>query len=326
MSSMKVSVALATYNGAQYLADQLESFARQERLPDELVVSDDASTDTTLAVLEAFAQTAPFAVHIHRKPANSGYIRNFDSALSLCAGDVVFLSDQDDVWFPQKIAAAIAALDQHPGRLLFVNDAEIVDERLESLGMTTFAQVKARGESERAFTQGSCFALRRELLEWVLPLPDTYPFHDMWISDIANDLEAVLIDERPLQFFRRHSENTSALTMPRPGGRRRRLRALAAVMGEDGRSGLQKRAAMVAVRLDRLRAVSRSGRLGEDGAARTAKAVGYLARDLRAIEARQAVLRTPRLSRPPQVAIMLKEGDYSHFSGLRSALVDMVRK
>ncbi len=172
---MKVSVALATYNGAEYLPDQLDSFLRQSRRPDELVVSDDASTDQTVAILEAFAQSAPFAVHVERKSVNAGYIRNFDTALSLCDGDVIFMSDQDDVWFPEKMAVALEALEQHPEKLLFVNDAELVSEDLTPLGLTTFAQVRARGESERAFTQGSCFALRRELLAWVLPLPDALP-------------------------------------------------------------------------------------------------------------------------------------------------------
>ena len=333
----KVSVALATYNGARYLREQLDSFLLQQRRPDELVVSDDASTDETVAVIEAFAGTAPFPVRIERKTANSGYIRNFQTALAACSGDVIFMSDQDDIWFPEKIAAATTALEQDPGRLLFVNDAELVDEELRPLGLTTFAQVRARGESEKAFTQGACLALRRRLLTWVLPLPDGYPFHDMWISDLANDLGAVLIEERPLQLFRRHSTNASVLTMP-DARRETSGPALSTSLAEDIRPGLERRAAMTSLRLERLKAVAGAdfgagGVTGDTGgglspadAARTAKAIDSLTHHLRAIEARLATLGRPRPLRPPAVIRMLATGGYAHFSGLKSAAADFVRK
>lgn len=99
---MQVSVAMASYNGAKYLQAQLQSLVEQERQPDELVVSDDASTDTTRDLLCAFAGAAPFRVALYRNAAQGGYGKNFARALSLCGGDLVFLCDQDDVWFPEK--------------------------------------------------------------------------------------------------------------------------------------------------------------------------------------------------------------------------------
>ena len=95
---MNLSIALATYNGAVYLKEQLESIAAQTRTPDELVISDDQSTDDTLRVIEEFAATAGFPVRLSVNEANLGIAKNFEKAISLCRGDLIFLSDQDDVW------------------------------------------------------------------------------------------------------------------------------------------------------------------------------------------------------------------------------------
>ncbi len=94
---LRISIAMCTYNGARFLPEQLASFAAQERLPDELVVCDDGSTDATMEILQDFAATALFEVRVERNPQNLGFVRNFEKTLSLCTGDIVFLSDQDDV-------------------------------------------------------------------------------------------------------------------------------------------------------------------------------------------------------------------------------------
>src|SRR5258706_6945784 len=97
------SVAMCTCNGAAYLADQLESIAAQSRLPDELVVRDDASVDDTPAVIQAFAARAPFPVRFERNADRLGSTRNFDGAIAACTGDLIALSDQDDVWHQDKV-------------------------------------------------------------------------------------------------------------------------------------------------------------------------------------------------------------------------------
>src|SRR5215217_2190591 len=101
---MRISIAMATYNGAGYLQEQLESFLSQTRQPDELIVCDDGSGDATLDILERFRQSVPFAVQIHRNETRLGFTKNFEKALLKCSGDLVFLSDQDDVWFAPKVA------------------------------------------------------------------------------------------------------------------------------------------------------------------------------------------------------------------------------
>src|SRR3712207_5989304 len=100
---MSLSVALCTYDGARYLPEQLESLARQRRLPDELVVCDDGSADDTVDVVRRFADRAPFAVRLSLNPQNLGFVKNFEQAIRLCRGDLIALADQDDVWHPQKL-------------------------------------------------------------------------------------------------------------------------------------------------------------------------------------------------------------------------------
>jgi len=105
-----VSVALCTYNGAAYLGEQLDSIVAQSRPPDELVVCDDGSTDGTVGLLQAFVPEAPFPVRLYRNERNRGFAKNFERAISLCTGDFIALSDQDDVWKPEKLARLATAL------------------------------------------------------------------------------------------------------------------------------------------------------------------------------------------------------------------------
>ena len=100
---MKVSIVMATYNGAEYLGEQLESFVNQKRSPEELVVCDDSSTDKTYKILEEFKRSAPFDVVLVKNEHRLGFTKNFEKALANCSGDIIFFSDQDDKWFPSKV-------------------------------------------------------------------------------------------------------------------------------------------------------------------------------------------------------------------------------
>src|SRR5947208_26587 len=97
-TSMRISIAMCTYNGAAHVEEQLRSFSGQTRLPDEVVVCDDRSSDDTMLLLEPFSRTAPYPLRIHRNDENLRSTKNFERAVSLCSGDILALSDQDDVW------------------------------------------------------------------------------------------------------------------------------------------------------------------------------------------------------------------------------------
>ena len=214
----RISIAMATYNGASFLNEQLESFARQTRLPDELIVTDDSSTDETLELLHAFARTAPFPVRVHRNPENLGFTRNFETALSLCTGDIIFLSDQDDVWLPQKIATVAGYFERDPSAQVIVNDALLVDARLHGSGHTQRQNIVRAGQSLKSFFTGCCSAHRRSWHELALPIPPEIPAHDFWINCLAIELGCARQITEVLQLFRRHEGNSSAWALSDPGG------------------------------------------------------------------------------------------------------------
>src|SRR5882757_11091931 len=103
-----ISIAMATYNGGKYIRQQLDSFAAQTMLPSELIVTDDGSSDNTLEIIAEFVATAPFPVRVERNEKNLGYRANFMKAASLCKGDLISFSDQDDIWLPQKLEKCAA--------------------------------------------------------------------------------------------------------------------------------------------------------------------------------------------------------------------------
>lgn len=206
---MKISIAMATYNGEAYLQEQLDSFIRQTRQPDQLVVSDDGSTDGTLEILETFCSVAPFEVRILKNQENLGYAGNFNRALQETSGQLVFLSDQDDVWFPEKIKIMVQMADANIDDKVFMNDCELTDEQLNSLNITKLDQIQAGGFDDSTFIIGCCAMIRRDFLELILPVPEGLSAHDRWVVGLANDLGLRQINSDVLQYYRRHGSNQS---------------------------------------------------------------------------------------------------------------------
>lgn len=206
---MKISIAMATYNGAQYLQEQLQSFVDQTRHPDELIITDDCSTDQTESIVREFAKRAPFPVEFHRNEENLGYCGNFNAALIKTTGDLVFLSDQDDVWFPEKIEHMVGVAERNPQALVVMNDAAFTDGELNRVGLTKIGQIYSGGFSLASFVMGCCCAVRRELLSMCIPIPAGFKSHDSWLVWFADGLNAKVVDERVLQYYRRHESNES---------------------------------------------------------------------------------------------------------------------
>jgi glycosyltransferase involved in cell wall biosynthesis len=147
---------MATYNGAKYIGEQLESFLIQSRQPDEVIISDDCSTDGTWEIINSFSASAPFEVIVLRNTRNLGYSANFNSALTRTTGDLVFLSDQDDVWFPHKIEHMVSFAENNSDALLFMNDAALTDGNLNDVGLTKIGQFMSAGMSLDSFVMGCC--------------------------------------------------------------------------------------------------------------------------------------------------------------------------
>lgn len=206
---MKISIAMATFNGEKFLQEQLDSFIAQSKLPDELVVSDDCSTDGTLEILERFTKKAPFDVIIHKNKNNLGYAGNFNRALELTTGDLVFLSDQDDVWFDKKIEA-MCNYASNTDRMVLLNDAVITDTELSDTGVTQLGQIKAGKLSESLYVLGCTVLIKRPFLKVCLPIPKGYSSHDGWIVKLAEGLNNKLIVDVPYQYYRRHDSNETS--------------------------------------------------------------------------------------------------------------------
>src|ERR1051326_108580 len=217
---MNLSIALCTYNGAVYLKEQLESFAAQTRAPDELVISDDHSTDDTLRLVEEFAATAGFPVRLSVNESNVGTPKNFEKAISLCRGDVILLSDQDDVWHRDKLESVEGIFEAKPQLSLIFSDAEIVDETLRVFEGTLFDWVHFDGQKQRSVKSGRALelqlrenlvlgatvAFRATLKELVLPISGEGPLiHDGWIVLLIAAVGEIDFIDRPLLKYRQHS-------------------------------------------------------------------------------------------------------------------------
>jgi glycosyltransferase involved in cell wall biosynthesis len=231
---------MCTYNGARYLREQLESISSQSRCPDELVICDDRSTDDTAAIVREFAARAPFAVRLHINETNLGSTRNFEKAIGLCNGDIIALSDQDDIWLPAKLARMEVEFARSPAVGLVFTNAEVVDEGLRPLGYTIWRTINFDQRKQEMVSRGAAFevelmgnvvtgaamAFRSRFRSLVLPLYETAVrrygetewnlIHDGWIALlVAATADLVPIDE-PLIRYRQHSRQQFGVRLPVP--------------------------------------------------------------------------------------------------------------
>jgi len=218
MAGLRLSVALCTYNGERYLPEQLASFLAQERRPDEVVVGDDGSNDRTLGILREFAKSAPFAVRIQSSAQRLGVVKNFEQTIARCQGEVLFLSDQDDVWEPQKLRRIEEVFEQSPEVGLVSSNARIVDENLEPMGYLLWEgldfgkQYVDAVNGPRAFEallrhcplSGHTMAFAARLREWIVPIPAGGWLHDPWIARMAAAVSRVVLLDEPLTRYRQH--------------------------------------------------------------------------------------------------------------------------
>lgn len=210
-SKTTISVCMAAYNGASFIGEQIASILPQLGDNDEFVIVDDASTDNTIAVIEDFRDER---IRIVCNEWNRGVIKTFSRALQEAKGEIIFLTDQDDVWRMDKVAKFLEIFRHHPEITVAMSDLVIIDSfgKVTSgpkFGSTQFHQGMLHNLVRNQY-QGSAMAFRRSILEYCLPIPDEIPLHDVWIG-LVNQLigKAGFINE-PLLFYRRHGSNDSS--------------------------------------------------------------------------------------------------------------------
>lgn len=238
-----VSVALGTHNGARYLRDQLESILAQTHPVAEIVLSDDASTDGTVELAERVVEehrptdAATPSLVVLRNPVALGVTANFGQALTAASGDLIALSDQDDLWHPDRVERALAAFARRQGAELVAAEARLVDEGGAPLGATLFetlavdVPLRLRLETDAAFDEllkrnvltGATMVVTRSLVLRATPFPASW-VHDEWLGIVASVGGGLAIVPEPVIDYRQHAGNQIGVTRLGAGGKLARLR------------------------------------------------------------------------------------------------------
>lgn len=200
-----ISVCIPTFNGALYIGAQLESIL-SSTLITEVIVSDDGSTDSTVEIVKSIKDSR---IKIIQGPC-AGLVKNYETLLSIVSGEYIFLSDQDDVWLPNKVEIMLEHLQNAD---LAVCDCMVVDAKLNVMYPSFFALRHSKNGLARNLLRnsylGCCIAFHRRLLKYALPFPSNLPMHDWWLGLIAESFGSVVFIRQPLMMYRRHGGNVS---------------------------------------------------------------------------------------------------------------------
>lgn len=210
-----VSVCIATHNGEKYIKEQLDSILCQLSPEDEVVISDDGSTDSTLEIIKGYndPRIKIFTkVHTLKGMKSHYYVTmNFENALKHAKGDYIFLSDQDDVWYPNKVKTCIESLRSYD---IVIHNLEFMDMEGNSLGRRRYVDSfeKENILMTGAIHFGCAMAFRAEWLKDILPFPTRLTLHDFWISFIIERLGKPNFLMEPLIRYRFREDSVSHAT------------------------------------------------------------------------------------------------------------------
>ena len=205
----KISVAMATYNGEKYIKEQIETILKNLNDNDELVISDDGSSDMTVEIIKSFNDKRIKLINGPKK----GLKQNFNNAIKNTSGDIIFLSEQDDIWMENKVEKMVECFNLN-NYILIQHDAIVVDENdnvlLESFAEHRKVKTGIIKNLIKNSYHGCCIAFRKELKNEILPIPDNIYLHDEWIGLVAElNGKTCFINDKLIK-YRRHSENNSS--------------------------------------------------------------------------------------------------------------------
>ncbi|MEQ8304002.1 MAG: glycosyltransferase family 2 protein [Cyclobacteriaceae bacterium] len=199
---------MATYNGEKYVLEQVNSILKQLSENDELIISDDSSQDSTVQIIESIGdhRIKLFPKQVYKNP-----IFNFENALRNSSGDIIFLSDQDDIWMPNKIKIMTPIIMQHH---LALSDCALIDEHGDITELSYFSMINSKPGRWRNLLNtnpyvGCCMGFSRQLLNLALPFPKKIPMHDFWLGMIGEFYFRPIFVPQPLTYYRRHDNNAS---------------------------------------------------------------------------------------------------------------------
>lgn len=210
---MKVSVCMATYNGEKCIKMQLDSILKQLRDDDEVIIVDDCSTDNTLNIIENIND---IRVKVYMNESNLGFLATFNNSINLSTGDIIFLSDQDDIWMNNKIERVLETFRNSKADIVF-HDAIIVDENMNILYHSFSELRKISTNTIRNFIfnsyTGCCMAFSSKVKDLILPIPADAIYHDRWIGIIGSIFNKnIKFIEENLIYYVRHGNNVSPMS------------------------------------------------------------------------------------------------------------------
>ncbi len=205
-----ISVCITTYNGEKYIKEQLDSIICQINDDDEIIVSDDGSTDATLNIIAEYNDKRIKVFHHDSSLITTKFpldkpTHNFEYALTKAHGDIIFLCDQDDVWIEGKVKKMVAALNDS---YLAIHDCIVTDSNLVTIAESYFKLIRIHkgviSNIIKASYLGCCMAFRKEILNLALPFPKTKVGHDLWLGVIADAKFNTTLVHEPLIYYRKH--------------------------------------------------------------------------------------------------------------------------
>lgn len=208
----KISVAMASYNGEKYIKEQIDSILLQLSETDELIISDDGSKDNTKKIIESYKDNR---IKLVEGP-HDGIKKNFENSIKNCSGDYIFLCDQDDVWFHNKVNEIMKIFESNSNITLVMHNAEIVDDDMKNIyPYTTFEWRKSKtGIIKNVWKNsyiGCCMAFDRKLVKNFSPIPNNIEMHDQWIGIISDKYGKNYLLNKCLIKYRRHGDNCSSM-------------------------------------------------------------------------------------------------------------------
>ncbi len=212
----RISVVLATYNGATYLPQLLDSLCQQTVLPFEIVACDDKSTDNTVEILTNYCARLPIQIHSNKE--SLGVIKNFQKGVTLCTGDYVAFCDQDDVWLPEKLAQSIAEIRKIDGSLpaMVFTDLTVVDQDLNLIAVSYWQHRRLAPQKETFasliygnIVTGCTMLINRPMMTEVARMPGDVLMHDFWIACVAYGIGRCSFISTPTILYRQHLTNVT---------------------------------------------------------------------------------------------------------------------
>lgn len=232
LSLKTISIALCTYNGSKFLREQLQSIANQKLLPNEVIITDDCSSDDTEEIIKEFISLLNITFIRNSYPLK--VTKNFEKAISLCTSDIIMPCDQDDIWYPKKLSTIHNYFEKHPKKLAVFTNAELIDEKGQSLNQYFWQKVRLGSAQIKAWKEdkaldinlhgnrvaGCMLAFRKELLTYCQPFPTFRPpmIHDGWLTLVACMFNEIGLIEKPLIAYRQH-QNQQVGTRPVENGK-----------------------------------------------------------------------------------------------------------